>query len=311
MNNGTKIEDIYKDYKLTINETSKDVNNENDDKEKKGSKDFRSVLTKRVKDSLSSVTLRTRNDDPETVTEEIDLEYSSKNVPLIRKIFMFLNIHLLTSQFESVIKKIDKYHNDISIFRFPFDLYKEQGWDIEHIDSQTTNPLTATSDQKAWIKGALFDLHPNLTEEQKKKINQDIEMFDERKTVDDSELYKLLDDSIISELKNRNYKNVIRLIEETQETDRNTTDHIGNLTLLDSATNRSYKNALFCTKRREIIKAVSKGRYILPATQYVFMKFFDEDTISTQNRTKWTGSDVRKHHDFILKTLKQFLYHAK
>ena len=48
--------------------------------------------------------------------------------------------------------------NDISYVVFPFDLFKIEKWDIEHVDSFTTNPLTDKAQQKEWLKTAIEDL---------------------------------------------------------------------------------------------------------------------------------------------------------
>jgi len=36
--------------------------------------------------------------------------------------------------------------------RFPFDKYVDEQWDIEHVDSQTNNPLIKNSDQRNWLE---------------------------------------------------------------------------------------------------------------------------------------------------------------
>ena len=45
--------------------------------------------------------------------------------------------------------------------RFPFDKFKTESWDIEHIDSFTTNPLKDNEEQKEWVRVALKDLDGN------------------------------------------------------------------------------------------------------------------------------------------------------
>lgn len=98
---------------------------------------------------------------------------------------------------------------------------------------------------------------------------------------------------------------LIGIIQQNEEEDSENKNFIGNLTLLDSDTNRGYKNALFCQKRSEIVNQVKSGRYILPCTLYVFMKFFD-DGIVTESRTKWTRRDQENYHSYILNQLRRF-----
>lgn len=35
---------------------------------------------------------------------------------------------------------------------------KKESWDMEHIDSDTTNPLTKFSDQKEWLADCLKEI---------------------------------------------------------------------------------------------------------------------------------------------------------
>lgn len=88
---------------------------------------------------------------------------------------------------------------------------------------------------------------------------------------------------------------------------------VGNLTLLDSHTNRSYHNALFPRKRKYIIVAagLSDGDddqenaiprlYIPPCTRQVFTKAYNKSNKLSLNA--WTQTDA----DFYLKDMEQKL----
>ncbi len=205
----------------------------------------------------------------------ITVEYPDRKN--LRKILLLLNVETLSQQLKEIRKKAgdDELQKDVNIFKFPFDLYLSQKWDIEHIDSATSNDLTDKSAQEAWVRTAIEDTHMTISDDIQKKIN------------------------------NGEWKDLIGIIQQNEEEDSENKNFIGNLTLLDSETNRSYKNALFCQKRSEIIRQVRNGRYILPCTLYVFMKFFD-DNIVTESRAKWTRSDQENYHQYILNQLKRF-----
>lgn len=64
-------------------------------------------------------------------------------------------------------------------------------------------------------------------------------------------------------------------------------DAVSNLVLLDSATNRGYHNAPFGAKRQEIIERDKKGKYILPQTKRVFLKYNNPDPTWVE----WTKQD--------------------
>lgn len=241
-------------------------------------------------------------------------QYGGNGSRTIRNIFRMLNIELLTSQFREIAEEPDKKDiHDSGVFRFPFDLYKENGWDIEHIDSQTENPLKSNEDQVRWIVGAILDTNDKLSDEDRKKLGDNVLQVEDNRDAKPSWefLTGKLNDDLLDELNKGSWRTAVSLIQEEAGVEKHNEHFIGNLTLLDSETNRSYKNALFCTKRKEIIKAMGSGRYILPATQYAFMKFFDSDTISATSRIKWSNDDKEKHHDFIYNQLKDFLPDAK
>ena len=64
---------------------------------------------------------------------------------------------------------------------------------------------------------------------------------------------------------------------------------LGNLVLLDAGINRSYRNAVFPRKRKEIIEAIAKGQhYLLPCTERAFMKFY---TTSASAIDRWNQAD--------------------
>ena len=241
-------------------------------------------------------------------------QYGGKNTQLIRNIFRLLNIELLTSQFREITEGSGKKDiRDSGVFRFPFDLYKQDGWDIEHIDSQTENPLKSNEDQARWIAGALLDTNARLTDNDRKQLEDNVCQVENSRDAKPSWefLRGKVKEDLLGELNKGSWKTAVALIQEEAGVEKLNEHFIGNLTLLDSGTNRGYKNALFCSKRKAIIEAMGSGRYILPATQYAFMKFFDSDTISATSRIKWSNEDKEKHHDFIYNTLKDFLPNAK
>jgi len=196
------------------------------------------------------------------------------------KILLLLNVDVLSQQLRKIRTEDDfeEKVSDANVFKFPFDLYRGQKWDIEHIDSATANELSKKEDQEAWVMNAIADTKMDIT------------------------------DTIQRKIENKEWTDLIGLIQSNQEEGNGNKDWIGNLTLLDSGTNREYHNDLFCQKRNKIIERVKHGRYILMCTQYVFMKFFDDDLV-TSDRTKWTESDQQKYHDFIWGQLKRFFFY--
>ena len=192
----------------------------------------------------------------------------------IYKLLLTLNIHLLNEQNQ-------QFESDSDVYKFPFDVLCAQNWDIEHIDSFHTNALKKEEDKIAWINTALEDRSEELSEEEREQIQTNL----------DEKAY----DIAIGILK-KNAKEV--------EVDEEIKNSIGNLTLLDATTNRTYGNSLFCTKRRIIIERIKQGVFIPIATQYIFAKFFDLKGI---NRSLWTEEDMNAYHKYVYDVIANYI----
>lgn len=188
----------------------------------------------------------------------------------IYKLLLTLNIHLLNEQNQ-------KLESESDVYKFPFDVLSTQNWDIEHVDSFHTNNLKRDKDKEDWIKTAMDDRLGYLKDEEKGLIQQKLEE-------------NALDDAI----------NILKKNAQEVEADEEIKNTIGNLTLLDAATNRSYGNSLFCTKRRIIIERIKQGVFVPVATQYIFAKFFDP---KGTNRSLWTRDDMEAYHKYIYDVL--------
>lgn len=189
-----------------------------------------------------------------------------------KPILLFHNIQTVINQNYNQLKN-DKYETGV-FYKFPFHLYKNEGWDVEHINSNTTNPEEDFDTQKEW----LLNVYLSASDATRESIKYYFETTDQSIRNDIFETIKkelLKKDNWSQEEKNR----------------------IWNYALLDSSTNRSYGNSIFSGKRRVIIgkdkgklisipKLTKDGRmeftkeadaessFVPPCTKQVFMKFF-------------------------------------
>ena len=93
------------------------------------------------------------------------------------------------------------------------------------------------------------------------------------------------------------------IIEEKVKETRNSSeikDCIGNLTLLSSKINRSYGNAIFPQKRKEIIEKESEGRFVPICTKNVFLKNFNSGITKS---VYWTENDIQVYTADIIRVL--------
>ena len=95
------------------------------------------------------------------------------------------------------------------------------------------------------------------------------------------------------------YETVIKYFEDFDGTDNS----IANLTLLDSGTNRSYRNAVFPIKRQTILENSMKDVFIPLCTKKVFMKAF----VGSKNLLRWHADDKNAYKKDLIDCISKYL----
>ena len=212
--------------------------------------------------------------------KECSIYYDNKSRDIIRKLLLLYNI-------EYMLK------NKSSYSKFPFNLFKEENWDIEHIEPKT--PQTEDELEK-YIKNILENKY---VKNELNIFNKELKNIEESKEKDKN---KKLDD-LYEKIKKIFFKDEKFMIDEDSK------DSLSNLVLLDSKTNKEYHNSFFAIKRKIIIykdKYKEKNSFIPICTKYVFLKYFDEN-IETSSIHQWTKYDADKYEKDIYKKLEKFL----
>lgn len=256
--------------------------------DKESSKEnFVSELKKRIKDKIKKC-----ND----LAKQYEIDGPSKTT--CKPLLLLHNIQTIINQ-NNKLKSKEEYKLAV-FYKFPYHIFKKEHWDVEHIDSNTTNDLGKTKDQKEWLKYTILgaDLKDNIKEKIKSFIqNKNSEVsFDE-----------LADE--IEKLTTSTWAN--------PEQDKN---KVWNFVLLDAGTNRGYGNSIFPAKRRCII-GKDQGKsytidddlnvtmndgaiaFIPPVTRNVFLKYYNS---SIDNLREWNEKDAIAYKQNILDTLKDF-----
>ena len=78
---------------------------------------------------------------------------------------------------------------------------------------------------------------------------------------------------------------------------------LGNLALLDSGSNRGYKNAVFPIKRRRLLQYDQEGTFVPLCTRNAFLKCYSE---KVENMFFWGVDDQADYRKVIVKTLADF-----
>lgn len=183
--------------------------------------------------------------------------------------------------------------------RFPFEKYKDETWDLEHIN--------AVSDTRPDDDRRDSDDNPRLQWLLKTKEIPEIEKI---KTADGESVQELIKKILAGKLylaKNQPntrdfiqvYEAVINYFGGVGEPDNT----IGNLTLLDGGTNRSYKNDVFPLKRKTILEKTMGDVFIPLCTRKVFMKGF---TVSA-DLLRWHDPDKKAYTAEIIDCICNYL----
>ena len=223
-----------------------------------------------------------------------ELEYGDKE---IRKVLLLFNIvTILQTQMMKGSKKSD--------MRFPFYRYKNEHWDIEHVNSQTDKDISEDKKQRAWALDILdYFLGTTEADSMKKCLSEENQDLDaETKALCRRVLDLYNAEKIDEETFNYVFGEVKRQFKEDKPLANK--NSISNLALLDSKTNRSYGNAFFPIKRKRIIENDGKGIFVPIATKNLFLKYYSR---RSDNLMYWGESDASDYMTALKTVLKDYL----
>ncbi|AUV17064.1 MULTISPECIES: DUF262 domain-containing protein [Aeromonas] len=174
-----------------------------------------------------------------------------------------------------------------SNLRFQFDSFKTQCWDIEHIRSVSDDRPGRPDTQKTWLEHCLRFLTAQGTAN---ALCKEIDIY--------------LADQAVSktpEVFDGLYDRVLEFFAEAKEWEE---EHgLGNLTLLDDHTNRSYGNAVFALKRQRLLSLDQAGIFVPLCTRNIFLKCYSPQV---GNTLFWTEQDREAYETVMLDTLTRF-----
>lgn len=212
------------------------------------------------------------------------LDYDATDIDVLRKVLLLFNIETY---------QIKKY------IRFPFDAFKQENWDIEHVDSQTEHGMQLIEDKINWLDFTAKSLAMDR-DDQAVSLKELCHEMKEKFSASRKEEGHEFDDL---------YKQVV--IYYTRENDKEVNfdsinkNSIDNLTLLDSGTNRGYGNAPYPYKRSQIIKNDKSGKFVPICTKNLFLKYYsDIDKPDAQTLAiRWHSEDQEQYKAAIHKLL--------
>ena len=261
----------------------------------------------------------------------LDVQYEIEdNQPktMCRPILLLHNIQTVINQNrKSGSEDIFKH---VVFYKFPFYLYKKEKWDVEHIDSNTTNNLKDNFSKLIWLlqykdQFKNSDVYNNIItylagNAEDKIIIKEAEIKKLLSKYNFEEATKLMEVIVTEYKSNTSYLKL----------ELNLKNQIGNFTLLDASTNRGYGNSIFHQKRRVImakdrrqsyqlqlekldsgvwefkdvpVKNEEVSAFIPPVTRNVFMKYYSPQT----DFNVWNKDDFNGYKEDIKELLSEFL----
>ena len=203
------------------------------------------------------------------------------------------------------------------------DAYEKIDYDIEHISSQTENDLSDEKERFFYLLSLLIVGSEN--ESNKGKLNKLLQKTAQKKIADkDWEFLSNFWDTTEDEIKELNFNKIKEKLNDDKykkykkyiDDDDIDTDAIGNLVLLDSKTNRSYKNSVFALKKDYIFKSKD---FIPPLTICAFMRVRVPDKNSedveissyVSQDVKWNNNDCELNKNNIINSINYLLSDGK
>ncbi|WP_461811401.1 DUF262 domain-containing protein [Faecalimonas sp.] len=206
-------------------------------------------------------------------TNLFDLDYENKKT---KSVLLLYNI-------------LTMLQNEHDASYFPFDDYKLNKWNIEHIASRKDSDSIPPANREDWLS--------------------DVKCYIDTEQPEGPELIAKIDDMI----SRKSYENDddFSPLFETVTTHFNkymdasdSIDGITNLALLDEKTNKGYKNAVFPLKRKFIIELDKSGGFVPVCTKNVFLKYFSD---YPPKISFWTQEDREKYEQDLVRVLSGYL----
>ena len=210
----------------------------------------------------------------EWIADQLDsLEYGSGSRRL-RSILLLFNLATLLL-------------NSQSNMRFQFESFKTEMWDIEHVRSVAPDRPGSRKGQVEWLERC----HGYLTSaDEAPDLRTDIQSFINLPPKDATDAaFDIV------------YEKVLRHFQEAGESEAE--NGISNLVLLDYATNRSYKNAVFAVKRHRVLSLDRDGVFVPLCTRNVFLKCYNPHVGHVMF---WSQEDQDGYRQAMIDTLYTF-----
>ena len=230
-----------------------------------------------------------KNKDDSAIYTKIKYDYDAGDVVVADKTDL-RNILLLSNIYPNIPKNTntdDGKKEDRDLYqKFPFKIFNNTSWDIEHISPKTINTnISKIKDE---------DFNDYIT-----SLKSELELHREENMDSISKIENYLGNK-------QNKSDCISIwknyTEKYNEDNKERINDISNLVLLNSSINREYGNAFFHKKRETIIEKDKNGEFIPPTTKRAFFKYYSKQVL---NNDGWKIKDADSYGAEIVKMLRE------
>ncbi len=226
----------------------------------------------KIKDILKEKKEKSKTDFLNWIKQEIESKFKNLNLEEVEYNGAYVRETLVLHNIQTML------NNKNETNRFPFDRYKKEFWDVEHIHAIATEVKVKKENQVEWLKNNFIKTENHQDENKNTQIEQIIHTGN---AIDENEFDYIID-YILGEEDNS----------------------LQNLCLLDRGTNRSYKNDSFKLKRKKIIEREMEGTFIPICTKNVFMKYY---STTVKDMEVWNESDRTSYFEEIQEVISQYI----
>lgn len=275
---------------------------------------FKSKLEDRIRDSLNPIRGYARS---QATPDVLNVAYDGEGKPpktQCKPLLLLHNVMTIIQQGDFMASNAI-YRGQRVFYKFPFNLYKREQWEIEHVDARTRNAIDKLKDQKDW----LLSVYPFVGDDLKDRIFAFCNIqADAQEREEFQELQHDCDVAIGPQGE--------RLDEQNEDKDK-----IWNFVLLDGGTNSGYSNSIFPAKRRTIMfkeqgvklsdphfvvdsqtgarsvewkRGPADSPFVPLCTKQVFLQYYSETGVAP---LVWSKSDAQSYCNNLRQVLKPFI----
>lgn len=231
---------------------------------------FRNVIETKIKGKFKNVKLEILNYNDDAAD--------------IKNVLLLFNVLTMDQQ------------GSLSQQRFPFHIYHQKNWSLEHIHAQKSEAVQGNNNIPELIASTLKELNelyttPNECPAEIEAIKQQLQEFSKQTDLDKSQTSRFYE--------------LLRHLDAYFSDDSSGEIHeMSNMALLTSGDNAALNNSYFLSKRIKLLQLERNGAFIPPCTRNVFLKVYSPIGAPSY---KWGKADREAYLKAMKEMVKEYI----